>query len=185
MLKQLLGELFSVKEKRLTTFGKTSCIDYPLPSRLRNWYMDDVDSVLYVKLINGHGVASLGGAWNYDPDSGRPVAGILSLNPNSIKHNQFYWKPIFALVVHEPLNALGFGVSFKEDFRDQDNDWKGLYCGDVYTTTYGEYQFAHKLVIELAKKHFQCPILELIPLETGGVKWDSVNFWDSVSLGDD
>ena len=185
MLKQLLAELFSVKERRLTTFGKTSCIDYPLPSRLRNGYLEDADSVLYVKLINEHGVASLGGACNYHPDSGRPVAGILWLNPNSIKHNQFYWEPIFALVVREALHALGFGVSFMDDFRDPDNNWKRLYYRDVYTTIYGEYQFAHKLVIERAKKHFQCPSLELIPLETGGVKWDSVDFWDSVSLGDD
>ncbi|KAA0715559.1 Leishmanolysin-like peptidase [Triplophysa tibetana] len=138
----------------------------------------------------------------------RPIAGYANLCPNMISTQAQEFEGMLSTVKHEIIHALGFSAGLFAFYHDDDGkpltprSASGL---PAYNESLGLYQWSDKVikratrlwdirggrmvrhnvhllvtprVVEEARKHFNCPILEGMELENQGGAGTEFNHWE-------
>ncbi|XP_044294379.1 leishmanolysin-like peptidase isoform X2 [Varanus komodoensis] len=143
-----------------------------------------------------------------EADMDRPIAGYANLCPNMISTQAQEFVGMLSTVKHEIIHALGFSAGLFAFYRDSDgNPLTARYASGLppFNESLGVYQWSNKVVrkavrlwdvrgnkilhhnifllitpkvIEEARKHFDCPILEGMELENQGGMGTELNHWE-------
>ncbi|XP_016375681.1 leishmanolysin-like peptidase [Sinocyclocheilus rhinocerous] len=138
----------------------------------------------------------------------RPIAGYANLCPNMISTQHQEFEGMLSTVKHEIIHALGFSAGLFAFYHDDDGkpltprSASGL---PAYNESLGLYQWSDKVikratrlwdirgghmvrhtvhllatprVVEEARRHFNCPILEGMELENQGGAGTEFNHWE-------
>ncbi|KAK7169375.1 hypothetical protein R3I93_005369 [Phoxinus phoxinus] len=138
----------------------------------------------------------------------RPIAGYANLCPNMISTQPQEFEGMLSTVKHEIIHALGFSAGLFAFYHDDDGNpltprsASGL---PAYNESLGLYQWSDKVikratrlwdirgglmvrhtvhllatprVVEEARRHFNCPILEGMELENQGGAGTEFNHWE-------
>uniref|UniRef100_A0A8C5JU74 Leishmanolysin-like peptidase n=1 Tax=Junco hyemalis TaxID=40217 RepID=A0A8C5JU74_JUNHY len=138
----------------------------------------------------------------------RPIAGYANLCPNMISTQAQEFVGMLSTVKHEIIHALGFSAGLFAFYRDDDGKpLTPRYADGLphYNESLGLYQWSNKVVhkavrlwdvrggkmlrhavhllvtprvVEEARKHFNCPILEGMELENQGGMGTELNHWE-------
>nr|XP_048725127.1 leishmanolysin-like peptidase isoform X3 [Caretta caretta] len=138
----------------------------------------------------------------------RPVAGYANLCPNMISTQAQEFIGMLSTVKHEIIHALGFSAGLFAFYHDDDgNPLTARYADGLppFNDSLGLYQWSNKVVdkavrlwdirgnkmlrhdvfllvtprvVEEARKHFDCPILEGMELENQGGMGTKLNHWE-------
>uniref|UniRef100_A0A8C0GNN0 Leishmanolysin-like peptidase n=1 Tax=Chelonoidis abingdonii TaxID=106734 RepID=A0A8C0GNN0_CHEAB len=138
----------------------------------------------------------------------RPVAGYANLCPNMISTQAQEFIGMLSTVKHEIIHALGFSAGLFAFYHDDDgNPLTARYAEGFppFNDSLGLYQWSNKVVdkavrlwdirgnkmlrhdvfllitprvVEEARKHFDCPILEGMELENQGGMGTELNHWE-------
>ncbi|XP_039351522.1 leishmanolysin-like peptidase isoform X1 [Mauremys reevesii] len=138
----------------------------------------------------------------------RPVAGYANLCPNMISTQAQEFIGMLSTVKHEIIHALGFSAGLFAFYHDDDgNPLTARYANGLppFNDSLGLYQWSNKVVdkavrlwdirgnkmlrhdvfllitprvVEEARKHFDCPILEGMELENQGGMGTELNHWE-------
>uniref|UniRef100_A0A7M4E4Q5 Leishmanolysin-like peptidase n=1 Tax=Crocodylus porosus TaxID=8502 RepID=A0A7M4E4Q5_CROPO len=138
----------------------------------------------------------------------RPIAGYANLCPNMISTQAQEFIGMLSTVKHEVIHALGFSAGLFAFYRDDDgNPLTARYANGLppFNKSLGLYQWSNKIVrkavrlwdirggkmlrhdvfllvtprvVEEARKHFDCPILEGMELENQGGMGTELNHWE-------
>ncbi|XP_030435620.1 leishmanolysin-like peptidase isoform X2 [Gopherus evgoodei] len=138
----------------------------------------------------------------------RPVAGYANLCPNMISTQAQDFIGMLSTVKHEIIHALGFSAGLFAFYHDDDgNPLTARYAEGLppFNDSLGLYQWSNKVVdkavrlwdirgnkmlrhdvfllitprvVEEARKHFDCPILEGMELENQGGMGTELNHWE-------
>nr|XP_042699050.1 leishmanolysin-like peptidase isoform X2 [Chrysemys picta bellii] len=138
----------------------------------------------------------------------RPVAGYANLCPNMISTQAQEFIGMLSTVKHEIIHALGFSAGLFAFYHDDDgNPLTARYADGLppFNDSLGLYQWSNKVVdkavrlwdirgnkmlrhdvfllltprvVEEARKHFDCPILEGMELENQGGMGTELNHWE-------
>ncbi|XP_030065678.1 leishmanolysin-like peptidase [Microcaecilia unicolor] len=138
----------------------------------------------------------------------RPIAGYTNLCPNMISTKAQEFVGMLSTVKHEILHALGFSAGlFAFYYDDNGNPWTTRHATGLPSLNprFGLYQWSNKVVrkaarlwdvrgnqilqhdvlllvtprvVEEARKHFNCPVLEGMELENQGVLGTAVSHWE-------
>ncbi|KAM7153349.1 leishmanolysin-like peptidase isoform 3-T3 [Macrochelys suwanniensis] len=138
----------------------------------------------------------------------RPVAGYANLCPNMISTQAQEFIGMLSTVKHEIIHALGFSAGLFAFYHDDDgNPLTARYEDGLppFNDSLGLYQWSNKVVVkavrlwdirgnkmlrhdvfllitprvvEEARKHFDCPILEGMELENQGGMGTELNHWE-------
>lgn len=145
-----------------------SCFRKPWPQDLKENVQEDL--VILINPFNeSTGWFAAAGACATDRQTGRPIAGAVFLNFRHINVadiSQYYLPPIF---IHELLHVMGFSSGF---FRRM-NMVKQMKFGDKTM-----WAITSPKVIEHAKKFFNCPSIQGVPLEDGGSSGSAGSHWE-------
>ncbi|KFO71619.1 Leishmanolysin-like peptidase, partial [Cuculus canorus] len=138
----------------------------------------------------------------------RPIAGYANLCPNMISTQAQEFVGMLSTVKHEIIHALGFSAGLFAFYRDDDGKPLTTRHADglpPFNESLGLYQWSNKVVqkavrlwdvrggkmlrhavhllvtprvVEEARKHFNCPILEGMELENQGGMGTELNHWE-------
>uniref|UniRef100_A0A8C3Q017 Leishmanolysin-like peptidase n=1 Tax=Chrysolophus pictus TaxID=9089 RepID=A0A8C3Q017_CHRPC len=138
----------------------------------------------------------------------RPIAGYANLCPNMISTQPQEFIGMLSTVKHEIIHALGFSAGLFAFYRDDDGKPLTARYADglpPFNESLGLYQWSDKVVqkavrlwdvrggkmlrhavyllttprvVEEARKHFDCPILEGMELENQGGMGTELNHWE-------
>ncbi|XP_008516598.1 leishmanolysin-like peptidase isoform X2 [Equus asinus] len=138
----------------------------------------------------------------------RPIAGYANLCPNMISTQPQEFVGMLSTVKHEIIHALGFSAGLFAFYHDKDgNPLTSRFAGGLPPFNYslGLYQWSDKVVrkverlwdvrdnkivphtvyllvtprvVDEARKHFNCPILEGMELENQGGMGTELNHWE-------
>uniref|UniRef100_A0A8D0C7K3 Leishmanolysin-like peptidase n=1 Tax=Salvator merianae TaxID=96440 RepID=A0A8D0C7K3_SALMN len=138
----------------------------------------------------------------------RPIAGYANLCPNMISTQAQEFVGMLSTVKHEIIHALGFSAGLFAFYRDDDgNPLTARYANGLppFNESLGVYQWSDKIVrnairlwdvrgnkilrhnifllitpkvVEEARKHFDCPLLEGMELENQGGMGTELNHWE-------
>uniref|UniRef100_A0A8D2PTQ2 Leishmanolysin-like peptidase n=1 Tax=Zosterops lateralis melanops TaxID=1220523 RepID=A0A8D2PTQ2_ZOSLA len=138
----------------------------------------------------------------------RPIAGYANLCPNMISTQAQEFVGMLSTVKHEIIHALGFSAGLFAFYRDDDGKPLTPRYADglpPFNESLGLYQWSNKVVhkavrlwdvrggkmlrhavhllvtprvVEEARKHFNCPILEGMELENQGGMGTELNHWE-------
>uniref|UniRef100_A0A8C9F708 Leishmanolysin-like peptidase n=1 Tax=Pavo cristatus TaxID=9049 RepID=A0A8C9F708_PAVCR len=138
----------------------------------------------------------------------RPIAGYANLCPNMISTQPQEFVGMLSTVKHEIIHALGFSAGLFAFYRDDDGKPLTARYADglpPFNESLGLYQWSDKVVqkavrlwdvrggkmlrhavyllttprvVEEARKHFDCPILEGMELENQGGMGTELNHWE-------
>uniref|UniRef100_A0A674J9P2 Leishmanolysin-like peptidase n=1 Tax=Terrapene triunguis TaxID=2587831 RepID=A0A674J9P2_9SAUR len=138
----------------------------------------------------------------------RPVAGYANLCPNMISTQAQEFIGMLSTVKHEIIHALGFSAGLFAFYHNDDgNPLTARYADGLppFNDSLGLYQWSNKVVdkavrlwdirgnkmlrhdvfllltprvVEEARKHFDCPILEGMELENQGGMGTELNHWE-------
>ncbi|XP_057594752.1 leishmanolysin-like peptidase isoform X2 [Hippopotamus amphibius kiboko] len=138
----------------------------------------------------------------------RPIAGYANLCPNMISTQPQEFVGMLSTVKHEIIHALGFSAGLFAFYRDKDGHPLTSRFADglpPFNYSLGLYQWSDKVVrkverlwdvrdnkrvshtvyllvtprvVDEARKHFQCPILEGMELENQGGMGTELNHWE-------
>lgn len=138
----------------------------------------------------------------------RPIAGYANLCPNMISTQPQEFIGMLSTVKHEIIHALGFSAGLFAFYRDQDGNPLTSRSADglpPFNYSLGLYQWSDKVVrkverlwnvrdnkivhhtvyllvtprvVEEARKHFNCPVLEGMELENQGGMGTELNHWE-------
>ncbi|KAH0621332.1 hypothetical protein JD844_022489, partial [Phrynosoma platyrhinos] len=138
----------------------------------------------------------------------RPIAGYANLCPNMISTQTQEFVGMLSTVKHEIIHALGFSAGLFAFYRDDNgNPLTARYANGLppFNESLGVYQWSDKVVrnavrlwdvrgnkilrhnvfllitpkvVEEARKHFDCPILEGMELENQGGMGTELNHWE-------
>nr|XP_033801008.1 leishmanolysin-like peptidase isoform X2 [Geotrypetes seraphini] len=138
----------------------------------------------------------------------RPIAGYANLCPSMISTQAQEFVGMLSTVKHEILHALGFSAGlFAFYYDDNGNPWTARQATGLpsFNPSLGLYQWSNKVVrkavrswdvrgnqilqhdvfllvtprvIEEARKHFNCPVLEGMELENQGGLGTELNHWE-------
>ncbi|NXW43639.1 LMLN peptidase, partial [Nyctiprogne leucopyga] len=137
-----------------------------------------------------------------------PIAGYANLCPNMISTQAQEFVGMLSTVKHEIIHALGFSAGLFAFYRDDDGKPLTTRYADglpPFNESLGLYQWSNKVVhkavrlwdvrggkmlrhavyllitprvVEEARKHFNCPILEGMELENQGGMGTELNHWE-------
>ncbi|XP_060784836.1 leishmanolysin-like peptidase isoform X1 [Neoarius graeffei] len=143
-----------------------------------------------------------------EADLDRPIAGYANLCPNMISTQPQEFEGMLSTVKHEIMHALGFSAGLFAFYHDDDGKpltprfASGL---PAFNESLGLYQWSDKVikratrlwdirgghmirhevhlmvtprVVEEARRHFKCPILEGMELENQGGMGTELNHWE-------
>ncbi|XP_036060050.1 leishmanolysin-like peptidase isoform X2 [Onychomys torridus] len=138
----------------------------------------------------------------------RPIAGYANLCPNMISTQPQEFIGMLSTVKHEIIHALGFSAGLFAFYHDQDGTPLTSRSADglpPFNYSLGLYQWSDKVVrkverlwnvrnnrivrhtvyllvtprvVEEARKHFNCPVLEGMELENQGGMGTELNHWE-------
>ncbi|KGL72344.1 Leishmanolysin-like peptidase, partial [Tinamus guttatus] len=138
----------------------------------------------------------------------RPIAGYANLCPNMISTQAQEFVGMLSTVKHEIIHALGFSAGLFAFYRDDDGKPLTTRSMDglpPFNESLGLYEWSNKVVVkavrlwdvrggkmlrhavnllitprvvEEARKHFNCPILEGMELENQGGMGTELNHWE-------
>ncbi|XP_059543568.1 leishmanolysin-like peptidase isoform X2 [Myotis daubentonii] len=138
----------------------------------------------------------------------RPIAGYANLCPNMISTQPQEFIGMLSTVKHEIIHALGFSAGLFAFYRDKDGNPLTSRFADglpLFNYSLGLYQWSDKVVqkverlwdvrdnkivphtvyllvtprvVDEARKHFNCPILEGMELENQGGMGTELNHWE-------
>ncbi|XP_003214925.1 leishmanolysin-like peptidase [Anolis carolinensis] len=138
----------------------------------------------------------------------RPIAGYANLCPNMISTQAQEFVGMLSTVKHEIIHALGFSAGLFAFYRDDDGKpLTARYANGLpaFNESLGVYQWSQRVVrnavrlwdvrgnnllrhnifllitpkvVEEARKHFDCPILEGMELENQGGMGTELNHWE-------
>lgn len=138
----------------------------------------------------------------------RPIAGYANLCPNMISTQPQEFIGMLSTVKHEIIHALGFSAGLFAFYHDQDGNPLTSRSADglpPFNYSLGLYQWSDKVVrkverlwnvrdnkivrhtvyllvtprvVEEARKHFNCPVLEGMELENQGGMGTELNHWE-------
>uniref|UniRef100_A0A3B4C8F7 Leishmanolysin-like peptidase n=1 Tax=Pygocentrus nattereri TaxID=42514 RepID=A0A3B4C8F7_PYGNA len=138
----------------------------------------------------------------------RPIAGYANLCPNMISTQPQEFEGMLSTVKHEIIHALGFSAGLFAFYRDDDGKPltpRPAYGLPAFNESLGLYQWSDKVirratrlwdirgghmvrhevhlmvtprVVEEARQHFGCPILEGMELENQGGMGTELNHWE-------
>uniref|UniRef100_A0A8C6IRZ9 Leishmanolysin-like peptidase n=1 Tax=Melopsittacus undulatus TaxID=13146 RepID=A0A8C6IRZ9_MELUD len=138
----------------------------------------------------------------------RPIAGYANLCPNMISTQAQEFVGMLSTVKHEIIHALGFSAGLFAFYRNDDGKPLTTRYADglpPFNESLGLYQWSNKVVhkavrlwdirggkmlrhtvyllvtprvVEEARKHFNCPILEGMELENQGGMGTELNHWE-------
>ncbi|XP_076974178.1 leishmanolysin-like peptidase isoform X2 [Tamandua tetradactyla] len=138
----------------------------------------------------------------------RPIAGYANLCPNMISTQHQEFIGMLSTVKHEIIHALGFSAGLFAFYRDKDgNPLTSRFADGLPPFNYslGLYQWSDKVVrkverlwdvrdnkivrhavnllvtprvVDEARKHFNCPVLEGMELENQGGMGTELNHWE-------
>ncbi|XP_070946635.1 leishmanolysin-like peptidase isoform X1 [Macaca nemestrina] len=143
-----------------------------------------------------------------EADTDRPIAGYANLCPNMISTQPQEFIGMLSTVKHEVIHALGFSAGLFAFYHDKDgNPLTSRFADGLPPFNYslGLYQWSDKVVrkverlwdvrdnkivrhtvyllvtprvVEEARKHFDCPVLEGMELENQGGMGTELNHWE-------
>nr|XP_028699342.1 leishmanolysin-like peptidase isoform X1 [Macaca mulatta] len=143
-----------------------------------------------------------------EADMDRPIAGYANLCPNMISTQPQEFIGMLSTVKHEVIHALGFSAGLFAFYHDKDgNPLTSRFADGLPPFNYslGLYQWSDKVVrkverlwdvrdnkivrhtvyllvtprvVEEARKHFDCPVLEGMELENQGGMGTELNHWE-------
>ncbi|XP_008007894.2 leishmanolysin-like peptidase isoform X2 [Chlorocebus sabaeus] len=143
-----------------------------------------------------------------EADMDRPIAGYANLCPNMISTQPQEFTGMLSTVKHEVIHALGFSAGLFAFYHDKDgNPLTSRFADGLPPFNYslGLYQWSDKVVrkverlwdvrdnkivrhtvyllvtprvVEEARKHFDCPVLEGMELENQGGMGTELNHWE-------
>ncbi|XP_053103177.1 leishmanolysin-like peptidase [Hemicordylus capensis] len=143
-----------------------------------------------------------------EADMDRPIAGYANLCPSMISTQPQEFVGMLSTVKHEIIHALGFSAGLFAFYHDEDGNPLTVRHADglpPFSESLGVYQWSNKVVrnavrlwdvrgnkhlrhnifllitpkvVEEARKHFNCPILEGMELENQGGMGTELNHWE-------
>ena len=149
----------------------------------------EADIVLFIyTVMEKSGAVAFSRACQYDPGTGRPIAGEIGLNlfhMNDFRSSNF--ENNFMTIVHEIHHVLGFTSFFFGRYAISGTS-KPKPIDQVFTME-GDAPFPYKIVLkevkEFAMKHYACNNLEGVPLENAGSQGTAASHWDKFVAAND
>ncbi|KAK1343984.1 hypothetical protein QTO34_014542, partial [Cnephaeus nilssonii] len=163
----------------------------------------DADFVLYVGALatercSHENIISYAAYCQQEAKMDRPIAGYANLCPNMISTQPQEFIGMLSTVKHEIIHALGFSAGLFAFYHDKDGNpltsrfADGLPLFNYSSSKSGEimdvrdnkivphtvYLLVTPRVVDEARKHFNCPILEGMELENQGGMGTELNHWE-------
>jgi leishmanolysin len=149
----------------------------------------DGDLVVFIYYVNKNmGAVAYASSCQYDRVTGRPIAGQVVLNlyhMNDFRSSNF--ENNFMTVLHEIHHVLGFSPFFFSKFvmpgtteRRPKYDIIQDFRGSPFKK-----QIVMKPVVEWARKHFNCPSMQGVPVENTGGSGTLGSHWDKAIAAND
>lgn len=149
----------------------------------------EADIVIFVyHVVKKIGAIAFSRACQFDPETGRPIAGEIGLNlyhMNDFRKSQF--ENNFMTIVHEVHHILGFTNYFFDKFvapGSGTNKPKNQVVKIDQNSRF-QYQIVMREVLQYARNHYGCRTLDGVPLENNGSAGTAASHWDKFIAASD
>lgn len=195
---QHISSTFRVPESSISLTDRTAgYCRTTIPEDLKT--TSDYDLVIFFKIdheldAQGSSIIAYAGACEKHPITGRPISGSVTFNYKFVKHYDKS-KPypviqktdfLFTTGIHELYHAMGFSSNLFEEFVDSHGKLRGKE-NVIITDSTGPFSHLIKTpkVLEHARKHFNNPNLEGVPVEDQGGAGSKGSHWERIAIGNE